>query len=198
MREELAEATAGLLGNLSLPKPPYQLSPQNGERLVALASLVACCRSGVERDSHTREILYVPDSESPGRLVGGLALLYRGLQTMGLSEEDRWKVLVKVGRSSMPALRWRVFEALEKAEEPLSTSKLAEQTAHPTPTVRRAVEDLTGHGVVTRKAGGQGKADQWELTAWAREQYAKLPTFPEMSEREQNAPDDSSLTTRTI
>jgi hypothetical protein len=53
---------------------------------------------------------------------------------------------------------------------------------HPTRTVRRALEDLTAHGVVSRKVAGPGHADSWRLSDRARAWLAAGDTLPEMLE----------------
>src|SRR5206468_4162980 len=64
MRRELQEAVAGLFAK-GLPRKPRERTPEDGERLVKLASLVVRCRSAVERDGYSREVELVPDAEAP-------------------------------------------------------------------------------------------------------------------------------------
>jgi hypothetical protein len=40
-----------------------------------------------------------------------------------------------------------------------------------TSTTRRALEDLTAHGLLARSKQGKGKADLWQVTDWARERW---------------------------
>ena len=65
MRRELADAVAGLFAGLSLDAPP-PISPEDTDRLVDLAELVARARSPVVRDGYRREIELVPDCGSAG------------------------------------------------------------------------------------------------------------------------------------
>jgi hypothetical protein len=54
---------------------------------------------------------------------------------------------------------------------------------YPTQTTRRALEDLTAHGVVKRQGPGPGKADMWQLSPWTVKKCADADiTFPEKSE----------------
>ena len=65
MRQELAAAVNGLFAGIELPEQQPDLSDDETDRLVALASLAAYSRSHVERDGRTREIELIPDHEPP-------------------------------------------------------------------------------------------------------------------------------------
>jgi hypothetical protein len=175
MRADLAHNVSGLFGNTR--HEPAEMDEHERARLVALAGLVVRCRSAVERDGYSREVQLIPDSEAPGRLVTVLAKLLAGLRAIG-AEQDAWRVVTKVGLDSMPALRRTMLDQLARRTEPCDTTTLAQAARHPTTTTRRALEDLTAHGVVNRETQGAGKADRWSLSPWARERY-ELITVPE-------------------
>jgi hypothetical protein len=59
------------------------------------------------------------------------------------------------------------------------TNQIATDVRHPAQTTRRALEDLTAHGLVDLERQGQGKANLWTLSAFTT---ARLQVFPEMSE----------------
>ncbi len=134
-----------------------------------------------------REIELVPGSEAPTRLVIVLDRLLAGLDAIGLDRPTAWSVVTKVrARLDPSASALRCSRALaERAGEP-TTSELAEAVSHPTATTRRALEDLTAHGVVERHSHGQGKAATWSLPSWTRERYERAMTFSEMSGRGQS------------
>jgi hypothetical protein len=180
MRDELAAAVAGLFED-DLPEP-RQLTEEERERLVALSSLVVRCRSAVERDSYSREVELVPGSEAPTRLIVVLDRLLAGLDVIGVERELAWSVVAKAALDSMPALRRAVLDQLYASGEPLSTPKVAEAVRHPTQTTRRALEDLTAHGIAVRVSRGDGgrAADTWALTDLARGLYRTC--VPETSE----------------
>jgi hypothetical protein len=180
MRHELAEAVAGLFAGLDLSEPP-PLSEADTERLVALAVLVARARSPVIRADYGRELELVPDSEAPGRIVGALGRLLTGLRLIGVSENEAWRVAVKTGLDSMPAVRLRAFELMLTRDDDVATTDIATALDLLSQTTRRTLEELAAHGVIARHSQGQGKADMWRLKRWARSlhQYA---TVPEMSE----------------
>ncbi|MGD0949914.1 MAG: hypothetical protein ABSA52_21095 [Candidatus Binatia bacterium] len=174
MRRELAEVVSGFFAGLTIPVKPIALTEDETRRLVALATLAVRCRSAVERDPHTRDIELVPESEAPARLARALARLLAGMRVIGVSDDERWRVLTKIALDSMSQLRRQVLELLVTNEgKSPTTTAIAEGIGYPTQTTRRACEDLTVHGIVARHPGGAGKADCWTLTEWARRRYAE-------------------------
>ena len=182
MRDELAAAVGGLFAGIELPEHQPDLSDDETDRLVSLASLAARARSGVERDGRTREIELIPDAEAPARLVQALRRLYGGLLVIGVARDDAWPLVVKVGLDSMPKLRRSIFEYLVEHSGWSTTTVIATAVEYPTQTARRSLEDLMVHELVLRKPGGKGKSDDWTLSTRARTWHAEaLGTFPEMS-----------------
>jgi len=179
MRAELAEAVAHLFAR-SLPDP-RPLDNAERDRLVALATLAVRCRSAIERDGYTREIELIPEPEAPTRLIVVLERLLAGLDAIGADRKHAWAVIAKAATDSIPALRWAVIRQLATTET-AETSRIAEALGYPTPTARRALEELTAHAVVSRFKQGDGKADTWTLSGWARDRLAAAgTTFPETS-----------------
>jgi hypothetical protein len=184
MRRELAAAVADLFARVKLPAEPPPLVGAEQARLIALSRLAVRCRSAVERDPYTRQITLVLAPESPSRLALVLAQLLAGMTVIGVEREEAWRLLVKVGLDCMPAVRRSAFELLTQARAKggLDTSEIASELGYPPQTARRALEDLTAHGVLHRDAGGSGKPDRWDLTDWARELYAAAQgSVPEKS-----------------
>ena len=180
MRQELGEAVAGLFAGIERCEPP-PLSAADTERLVALATLVARARSPVVRDPYRRELELVPDSEAPGRIVGALARLLTGLRLIGVPDDEAWRVTVKTGLDSMPAVRLRAFLFMLGRDDDVSTTDVATALDLPNPTTHRTLEELAAHGVIARKSQGQGKADLWRVKHWARSLH-RAATSSEMSE----------------
>ncbi len=179
MRAELSEAVARLFAD-GLPASPRELDSDEQDRLVSLVTLIVRCRSAVERDSYTREVELIPDAEAPTRLIVVLQRLLAGLSAIGVGRAKAWDVACQVALDSIPAIRRAVLHELHAAEAELTTADVATAIGYPTQTTRRALEDLAAHRIVNRAPGGQGKADQWTLTSWARERYAR--TVPETSD----------------
>jgi DNA-binding MarR family transcriptional regulator len=173
MRRELSESVA-LLFSAGLGEP-RELTDEDRRRLIALATLTVRCRSSVERDGYTREIELIPDAEAPTRLVVVLAQLLAGLDAIGATRQDAWRVVTKASLDSIPATRRSVMEVLLEATKPIATPKLAERLGYPTPTAKRALEDLTAHRIARRASRGTGQtADTWEITERTRQRHQAI------------------------
>ena len=178
MRVELAQAVHAVLDAadpVALTAPPAE---DLVEELVRLSTLAVKCRSDVEHDGYSREILLIPQAEAPARLALVLLRLWNAFLAIGADEKTTRHLVTKCALDSMPQLRRQVIEQLIKRQR-LSTPAIADLIGYPTSTTRRGCEDLTGHGVLEREPGGQGKPDVWSLAEWACDQW---PTVPEMSE----------------
>lgn len=183
MEGELADAVAAYFKGLSIPNELPALEKPERDYLIDLSTFVVRCRSSVERDAYSREIELVPDPEVPGRLAITLAQLLAGLKVAGVHPVDRHRLIQKTGLDSIPALRRRIVSLLARETSPIATTDVATGVDHPTGTVRRALEDLTAHRVAARQSVGQGKADLWELTDWARGRYRNVQgPFPKYEE----------------
>jgi len=181
MRKELSQAVSSLFNGLTLSEPQIIEGPERA-RLVALATLAVRCRSAVERDGHTREVELIPDSEAPGRLALALSRLLAGIVAIGAPRLEGWRVIQKVALDCVPALRLRVMRMLFNTISTVDTTRVATVVRYPTQTTRRALEDLTAHGVVKRTSGGQGRPDMWRLSDWTLRKCKDAGiTFPEMS-----------------
>jgi hypothetical protein len=177
MRADLAAAAATVLADL---RSPRERTADETDRLIALATFVVRARSAVERDGYSREIELVPGSEAPTRLVIVLDRLLAGLDAIGCDRDEALRIVTKAALDSTPALRLSVLTALQDATRlQFDTNMLAERVRHPAQTTRRALEDLTAHGLVECERQGEGKAHLWRLSDFAHD---RLGTFPEMLE----------------
>ena len=113
MRQELAEAVAGLLGHAPTELPA--LDPDVRGRLALYSALAVRCRSVVDRDPYSREIVSVPRPEQPARFAKELAKLYRGLLVIGCDLAEAWRIVVRIVLDSMPAGRRKVLDELAGA-----------------------------------------------------------------------------------
>ena len=185
MRSELAvsvRAVLDVVDPVALLAPP---SEELREEIVSLSTLAVRCRSDVERDGYSREIVLIPEAEAPARLALVLLRLWNGLVAIGADEETTRHLVTKCALDSMPQIRRHVIEQLIKRGR-LNTSAIADLIGYPTTTTRRGCEDLTGHRVLEHEAGGQGKADIWSVAKWARDRW---PTVPETSGRSRTVPE---------
>jgi hypothetical protein len=178
MRAELAEATRLVLAKADLKAAALPVPDEERDRLIRLAQITVRCRSAVERDSYTREIELIPDSEAPGRLALGLLRLLNAAVALGADREVGWWLITKCALDSMPAIRRRVIEALVLEGDGTGAPELAAGIGYPTTTARRALEDLAAHGLTKRTKQGPGKEDLWAMTVWAREHWVTVPEVP--------------------
>ena len=170
MRRELRDAVSKLFAGFA-PRS-FALDEAASERLSALATLVAHCRSAVERDSYRREVELIPGSELPARLVLSLARLLHGMRMLGAPETECWRLVIAVGLDCIPDVRRRVFDLLRPRDKASTTTEVSLGIDYPTTTTRRALEDLAAHRVVSRYAPGTGRADQWGISQFANELLA--------------------------
>lgn len=186
MRKELAEASRLVVADLQTPRPRTK---EETDALIMLATLVVRARSAVERDNYSREIELVPGAEAPTRLVIVLARLLDGLDAIGCPRDQALRVVTKTGYDSIPALRLRVLRVLREHGQK-DTTEIAGHVLHPSTTTRRALEDLTAHGLVEMTRQGEGKPHLWELTGFTSE---RLTSVPEMSETANNAGETTEI-----
>jgi DNA-binding MarR family transcriptional regulator len=123
------------------------------------------------------------DREAPYRFGKQLYSLWRACGLLGMDREQAWEVADRVARDSLPKLRWRVLEAL--ASDELSTNSAARAVNHPQQSTKRALEDLTAHGVVERRTvalQGSASKDFWRLTDAGEPTKLLVSAKPEMSD----------------
>jgi hypothetical protein len=168
MRAELSAVVKDLFASIVVPTIAATLSPAEERQLISWARLAARCRSPIERDNYTREIELIPDPEAPVRLAQILLRLFTGMLAIGVSRMDAWKHIKKIAFDCMPAIRCRVLQFLIYSKTPdRPTSDIATALDYPTETAKRALEDLTAHGILNRTSQGRGKADLWRLSSLA-------------------------------
>jgi hypothetical protein len=173
MREELANAVAGLFANnLQEPAP---LTEDEFQRLDNVVSLAVRLRAHVNRHPYSREIESIHGAEGPGRLGLSLERLFAGLVAIGLSRGKALFIVEDITLASTPPIRRHAFELL--TDKPTETREIAKALKLPTTTARRALEELAAHGLAVRSRekdeDGEEKksgADLWSLddewTAW--------------------------------
>ena len=167
MRGELRDAVRRLFEGFS--PGPFAIDREIHGKLSALASLVARCRSSVERDAYRREVELIPDSELPARIAISLARLLHGMTMLGVSTAERWRLISKVALDCVPDLRRKIVFRLIRESGPAPTKAVALAVRYPTNTTRRSLEDLAAHGMVTRFDKGKGRADEWVLSSFSND-----------------------------
>ena len=170
----MSAAVAGLVGHLTNELPV--LAEADRTRLGNLAVLAVRCRSVVDRDGYSREIVAVPGAEQPARLAKQVAKLYGALQLIGCDRNEAWAIVARVGLDSMPAGRRKVLDLLGAKGDGavLSTAQVGVGIGLPTGTARRHLEDLEAHGVVDR-FGADEKKHTWMMSEWCRRAGRPFP-----------------------
>lgn len=165
MRVALAAAVAGLFERGEQLRSIDPLNDQERAQMVGLATAASLCRSAVERDGYHRDIVNIPDRESPARIAKALTQLLIGMLTIGVGRAEGWQIIGKIAIDSMPKLRWECLKLawFSDAGNGITTSEFAEETHYPATTVRRSLEDLHAHGMLSRESRGQGFADVWRM-----------------------------------
>lgn len=180
MRDDLGRAAIAVIEAGDHGRKPGELTRPQLARLVNLSTFAVRCRSAVERDGYSREVLMLPEPEGPARLATVLRRLLHGLEAVGVAQADCWKLLAKVAQDCMPASRWLVMTWLAGCAKPVTTAAVAVGTGLPTQTARRHLEDLALLDVVGRTKSGDhdNSADQWALSVWTRRLWPD-PSVPE-------------------
>jgi hypothetical protein len=168
MRETLAEAFAEMIHGIALvPTADIAIEPDVKVKLSRLAAFVVRARSGVVRDSRSRELEYVPEPEAPTRLTLQLRTLLQAITLLdaGFTQHRAYRIVHRVGMDCIPQLRRRILERL-KAWKSLwiTTTQLSDIMDCPTSTIRRACEDLLGLELIDRqKASKPTTPHSWTL-----------------------------------
>lgn len=149
-RKGLADTVAKLMGSLDLPEHPPALAPMESLRLSTLVGLGTQCRSPVVRDTYKGDdIRRVPVPEGPGRMLTQLAQLVAGMRVVGVPDDEVWRLAAKVALDGMHPMRRQVLGVLVDADRRLTTATVAGKCALPQTSVRRHLQDLAAHGVLT-------------------------------------------------
>lgn len=167
MRAEIAEAVHGLFAGITIPAEIPPLDETDANRLGALADLVSRARSHVERDRVSREIELIPGSEMPARIAQALRRELAGLDAIGLDRAEAWRVVGKMALDCMPQIRRDILAYLQRRGRPVGTSEIAADMDYPASTIRRGLEDLRAHKVLTREGFGRDTPATWGLSRWA-------------------------------
>jgi hypothetical protein len=95
MRRELHAAVAGVLAGVDTDAD-IATDPDEDRWLVSLAVWTAKARTPVERDGYSREVVVMPESEGPARIVTQLGAMRNGLAAIGAPLHERWAILHKL------------------------------------------------------------------------------------------------------
>jgi hypothetical protein len=105
MRRKLAEAVAGLIGQVK-PDGAYNLTNTEERRILRAADIVTLARTGVETD-YRGDIIDAHAPEMPTRFSKQLTQIMRGGLAIGMSQAEAMALVIRCARNSMPPLRAR-------------------------------------------------------------------------------------------
>ena len=178
MRDELADALGGLVEHADTARVNRPLTGPERDALVALATYTARARTGVERDGYTKELLYLPQVEGPGRLVKAYARLLGGLEAIGCDADTVWDTVIRVAVDSAPAIRTALVRALLNLAGPKRTSDIAESVGMVTNTAHRHLDDLALLKMAdrTKYNDADNAPDYWSASTWLREHWPESTT----------------------
>ena len=108
MREELAQAVAGLVSQVN-PDCAVDLTDREANCILQAADIVTLARTGVEID-YRGDIIDAHMPEMPTRFAKQLTQIMRGALAVGMSRQDGMALVVRCARNSMPPLRLAILE----------------------------------------------------------------------------------------
>jgi energy-coupling factor transporter ATP-binding protein EcfA2 len=147
-------------------------------RITRMAAVSAMCRSAVSRDYVKHDVDGWAETEELGRVTTQMNQLYAGMEYIGVSEGDRWRVLARIALDSVPLIRRLIVRLVVTSGDPagIGYRELSEKVGVSESVMIRAVEDLELHGAVTvnrSESRGQTKVRlsefmlrEWEWKEW--------------------------------
>jgi predicted transcriptional regulator len=175
MRARLREAFSSFIEHIDVPAL-VPLEATEEDLIVAISNLTTLARSAVDRDSYTREIVLVHDSEGPARIARQLHKLTCALRAMGMELPSIRDLLVKIGYDSIPSPRREVLIHLLETNETARTAEIATGIDLPTRSVERACEELTAHRLLNRAKDGdkENSPNLWTPSSEANRLYQAI------------------------
>lgn len=171
-RSRRRRAVTAFFAGLDLPERPPVLSSSEQDRLIQLADLATRCRSGVVWGGpHGDEMLQVPQPEEVPRLVAELGQLAAGLNAIGVSDPERWRLLEKCALDAMSAMRRKVLQTLVASELDCTTATIAGRCRLPQTTARRHLQELAALGLCDLTGD---RPERWCVSGWLAERWREL------------------------
>lgn len=166
MNIEIRNATYAFVKGLNLDeqKTIPDLPQEIKVKLVDLANFAAMARSGIIRDfGIKKEVIFVPDTEMPTRIIQQLNTLGGGLAMVngGKFDEKDMDILYKCALDSIPQTNKMVIQEMAKADGQ-TTAEIATALGYPTEPIRIYLENLAMLRVCHRMKNS-GRADKWTL-----------------------------------
>jgi hypothetical protein len=170
MRQELADALAGLVEHADVTRVNRHLQQGERDRLIRLAAYTARARTAVIRDGYRQDVQYLPQVEGPGRLVKAFARLLGGFEAIGCSSPDAWEFLTRIAIDCAPALRTKLIRELVARPTMVRTSDIAGAVGVVTRTAHRLLEDLEIINLAEHAKSGDAdnSPDLWSASDWLK------------------------------
>jgi hypothetical protein len=141
MRKEMAAAVAGLIENMTPPRPrELKLTDDEEERILHAADIVTLARTGVETD-YRGDVIDAHAPEMPTRFAKQLTQIMRGGIAIGMARNAARDLALRCARDSIPQLRLAVLMDLKTNGES-SVREVRRNLQKPWRTVNRALEAL--------------------------------------------------------
>lgn len=152
------------------PKQPARLLEHAEHRRMAYIVRAGCyLRGTVARDSHSREIVDLPQTEGSGRIFSSLASIYLALELLGLRNKWCWKICRKIAFDSAPALRAEIVKRcldLQRAKppHPITPANLSHLLHGLSDgVIRRTIEDLKMLRILVKDGKEPDEKMAWKL-----------------------------------
>ena len=146
MRQEMAEAVAGVINNVDATNN-YVLTEEDETIIVRAADLVTMARTAVETD-YRGDVIDAHAPEMPTRLAKQLCQIMRGAIAIGMTHNDALRLVIRCARHSMPQLRLTVLSDI--AEHPGSrVIDVRRRLQKPRTTIDRTLQALHILGLLT-------------------------------------------------
>jgi hypothetical protein len=163
MREELRTLAADLFNDLHNGVQLPEASPTLVDHLKSLSTLVAHCRTTVERSGYGREIEYIHAHESPPRLAKQLLSVFQGCVLIGCTAQEAWSTAMQLGFDSMPPLRRRIIKLLHSRGE-MCSSDVSRWLRCPEGTVKKRLEDLFSLQIIEKASHSGSNTVSWRIS----------------------------------
>jgi hypothetical protein len=146
MREELANAVAGVIGGMDSARAG-DVSEEEQENILAIANLITRARTGIERD-YRGNVIDAHDPEMPTRFAKQLIMIKRGALSIGMSREAAVQLITRCAWDSIPKLRLQVLKDVAVYPNDDSAA-IRKRVQKPRTTVDRTLQALHILGLLT-------------------------------------------------
>lgn len=146
MRKQLAVVVNQFISSLTLPPlAEIVISQEDKKTIVSLANLLATMRCGIQRDWYHKNLLVLPEPESPARLAQQFMQLCKSLAVLKGRKEvngEEMKAIKRITLDSMTSDRLVALRVLTFAIQEETTRSISQKMNFDTRTTKQILEDL--------------------------------------------------------